>query len=88
MGYLMAGAFFDCSKLLPLRRSPRRKRERRKRGRETRAMKRRARSCWMASLLLRGWWSGVFTSSANATDLDLSNDEKSNGGGDSSDDDA
>ena len=30
----------------------------------------------------------MFTSAANAADLDLSDDEKSNGGGDSSDDDA
>ena len=30
----------------------------------------------------------MFTSTENATDLDLGDDEKSNGGGDSSDDDA
>ena len=37
---------------------------------------------------MQGWWSGVFTSAANATDLDLSHDEKINGGGYNSDDDA
>ena len=36
--------------------------------------------------MLRGWWSGVFTTEANATDIDLSDNEKSNIGGDSSDD--
>ena len=50
-------------------------------------MKRRASDDPMASLLLQGWWLGVFATSANAADLDLSNNEKSNGGGDSSDDD-
>ena len=49
-------------------------------------MNRRARSYRMASLLLWGSLSGVFTSAANAADLDLSDDEKSNVGGDSSDD--
>ena len=42
----------------------------------------------MASLLLLGWRSGLFTSAANAADIDLSDDENSNDGGDSSDDDA
>ena len=51
-------------------------------------MKRRARSYRVASLLLWGSLSGVLTSAANAADLDLSDDEKSNVGGDSSDDDA
>ena len=51
------------------------------------ALKRRSRAHRMASLMLRGWWSGVFASAANAAGLDMSNDENSNGGGDSSDDD-
>ena len=42
----------------------------------------------MSYLLLQVGWSGVFTSEANAADLDLSDYEKINGDGDSSDDDA
>ena len=51
-------------------------------------MKKRERSHRMAYLLLRGWRLGVFTLPSNAADLDLSDDEKSNARGDSSDDDA
>ena len=42
----------------------------------------------MEYLLLQGWWPVVFTSAANASYLDISDDEKSDCGGDSSDDDA
>ena len=38
--------------------------------------------------MMRGLWSGFFSLEANTTDLDISDDEKINGGGDSSDDDA